>query len=330
MEIKGIEFNVNAASGSLGWFGEGYWYHKVFNWVVPGFKKTINNLVFVAKTTTWEPRQGNLPLKEDYSPRELFPKCIKVYLLRGFMLNAVNLSGPGFDALLKTKKWQNLDRSFGISFMAVGDTLESMLREVLGFRDRLIKAINRNGFISPFWVQVNISCPNTDQDHQESVAATTKILEMLQPLRNEYGLVIDLKINLLMPNTTIKKLWEKDLFDLITISNTLKYKTEGFGIRWKRLFWWRKTSPLAKFGGGGLSGKPLFNALCDKILSLRRENICRGNLPLRIKASGGIMSARNARTIKACGADAIEFATVISLRPWRIYRLVKVAKKIFE
>lgn len=330
MKIKNINFNVNAASGSLGWFGEGYWYHKISSLIIPFFKKTLDNLTFVAKTTTWESRQGNLPLKEDYSPRELFPKCIKVYPLRGFMLNAVNLSGPGFGALLETKRWQNLNRSFGISFMPVGITLDLMLRETLCFRERLIKTILRNGFNSPFWVQVNISCPNTERDHQESIINTTKILEMLQPLRDEYGLVIDLKINLLMPNSVIKKLWEKDLFDLITISNTLKYKTEGFGIRWKRLFWWRKTSPLEKFGGGGLSGKPLFNALCDKILSLRRENIQRGNLLLRIKASGGIMSVKDVRIIKAYGANAIEFATAISLRPWRIYRLVKVAKKIFE
>lgn len=325
MIIKGIVFNVNAASGALGWFGEGYWYHKIYGFIFPSFKKTLDSLKFVAKTTTWAPRTGNMRLKSDYTPQELFPKCIKVYPFKGFMINAVNLSGPGFKELLATRKWQIIERyAFGISFMPVGDTPQEMIMETKNFRDELIRDMYQRCFHSPIWIQVNISCPNTKQDHKILTSHTAEILGLLQILRTELNMVIDLKINLLMPDEVIEEIWRKKLCDLITISNTIKYGTTGLGIPWNKLFWWRKSSPLASLGGGGLSGKPLFESVCRKIMQIRKTGI---SMP--IKASGGIFSVKDVRTIKACGADAIEFATVISLRPWRVAEMVKEAKKIF-
>ncbi len=318
-------FNVNAASGALGFFGEGYWYHRIYGFIFPSFKKTLKSLKFVAKTTTWEARTGNLPLKDDYTPKELLPRCIKAYPLRGYMLNAVNLSGPGFKELLATGKWQALERmAFGISFMPVGNTPAEMIEETKKFREELIRAMVQRCFHSSIWIQINISCPNTKQDHQILDSHVVEILELLQIFRIELNMVIDLKINLLMPDEVIEELWRKKLCDLITISNTIKYGTIGLGIPWNRLFWWRKNSPLARLGGGGLSGKPLFEGVCCKIMQIRKAGI---SIP--IKASGGIFSVKDVQTIKACGADAIEFATVISLRPWRVAKMVKEAKKVF-
>jgi dihydroorotate dehydrogenase len=108
------------------------------------------------------------------------------------------------------------------------------------------------------------------------------------------------------------------------LTNTIKFGAEGLRINWRRLFWWRKKSPLAKLGGGGLSGKPLFEPLCQKVMSLKLDNIW-----IPIKASGGISSVEDIFVIRSCGAGAVEFATAISLRPWRIYRMVKTAKEIF-
>ncbi|MDP2943985.1 MAG: hypothetical protein Q8N57_00185 [bacterium] len=329
MRIKNIEFNVNAASGALGWFGEGYWNHKWYESFFPSFAQTVGDMSFVAKTITTDLRIGNLPLDENYAPKDLFPRCIKVYPVRGFMLNAVDSSGPGFKELLATGKWQNIIRpALGISFMPVGNTLEEMLRETSWFKYELVKVIEikRDGFASPIWIQINISCPNTGSEHQQLISDNvTEILKQFQYLRLFYDLVIDLKVNLLMPNEVIKEIWQKDLCDIVTISNTIKYGTEGLGIKWRRLFWWRKTSPLAEYGGGGLSGRPLFKPLCEKIMSVRRDCI---RIP--IKAGGGIFSISDIRTIRAYGANAIELGTVISLRPWRIRRLVEEAKKLFS
>lgn len=325
MRIKGIEFNVNAASGALGWFGEGYWYHKWYGRFFPSFAQTVGDMSFIAKTTTTDLQIGNLLLNEDYTPKELFPECIKVYPLRGFILGSVNLSGPGLKKLLATGKWQNIIRpALGISFMPIGDTSEEILRETSRFKYELIKTIEYEGFAAPIWIQINVSCPNTGPEHHQLVLDNvTEILEQFQYLRS-YLLVIDLKVDLSMPNKVIKEIWQKGLCDLITISNTIKYGTEGFGINWKKLFWWRKTSPLAEYGGGGLSGRPLFKPLCEKIMSIRRDCV-----QIPIKAGGGIFSVSNIRAIRAYGANAIELGTVISLRPWRIRRLVEEAKRLF-
>ena len=48
-----------------------------------------------------------------------------------------------------------------------------------------------------------------------------------------------------------------------------------------------------------------------------------------IKGGGGIMSSDDADRMKAAGANAIEFATVAMLRPWRIKKIIKRAEKIF-
>jgi len=298
MKIKGIEFNVNAASGALGWFGEGYWYHKIYGFIFPSFKKTMADLNFVTKT---------------------------------IVLNAVSLSGPGFVPLLASGKLQKIKRgALGISFMPVGRTIEEMLFETRSFRDKLIETINRGHyyfkeiFQSPIWVQVNQSCSNTIRSDGQILAYMKDILGMLQPLRKTQIIVLDLKVNFLIPNEVIADICKSDLCDVITISNTIKFGNEESDIPWKSLFWWRTSSPLAKFGGGGLSGKPLFEAVCNKIICLRNHGI-----KIPIKVSGGIFSVSNVKLLKACGASAIEFATVISLRPWRISRIVKEARRIF-
>lgn len=328
MKIKGIDLSVNAAAGALGWWGEGYWYHNIYKKISPSFKETVENLNFVAKTATMNMQIGHLRLKADYTPRDMFPSCIKVYPFRGEMLNAVKLSGPKYRILSDTGNWQKVRRqALGISFMPVGKTIEDMISETISFRDQFM--IDSQNFQSPVYAQFNGSCPNTGPEHLQLVIANlAKLLEILQPLRTERGLVLDLKINLLMPNSVVKELWRRDLFDLVTLSNTLPYGTEGFGIKWRyrRLLFWSKKSPLARFGGGGLSGKRLFKPVCEKIRSLRQD------VPgLLIKGSGGILSVERVRIMKACGINVgIEFATVISLRPWRIKKMIAEAKKIFD
>lgn len=330
MIIKGIEFKVNAASGALGWAGEAYWHHRLFGLLFPSFKKTMARINFVAKTTTWRENKGNLPLNEKFEPKELFPRCIKIYFFLGMILNAVGLSGPGFAALLSSFIFHQVKRTaFGISFMPIGKTLEEMLWETRQFRNKLIEALSAASYHfsvlqSPIWVQVNQSCPNTAKDDAEILAHTKEILRPLQSLRKQHGLVLDLKINYLVSNEVIAELCKNDLIDMITISNTIKFGNQESGIPWKRLFWWRKTSPLAEFGGGALSGKPLLKAVASKIFSLRLDGI-----KIPIKASGGIFCAQDVRTMKINGADAIEFATVASLRPWRVDEIVEEAERIF-
>ena len=89
MILQGIDFGpVWCASGARGWFGEGYWFHKL----IPGLD--FSNSTFVSKTTTLNARKGNMLLNERGEAKERFPKCVVVNLRKGIVLNSVGLSGP--------------------------------------------------------------------------------------------------------------------------------------------------------------------------------------------------------------------------------------------
>ena len=93
MILRGIDFgHVMNASGARNFFGQGYWFHP---WL-KSFGLDYTGSTFVAKTTPFAPRAGHMPLSGiSLQPVELMPKCIKVNMLRGAVLNAVSLSSPG-------------------------------------------------------------------------------------------------------------------------------------------------------------------------------------------------------------------------------------------
>lgn len=75
MKLCGIDFgNVLGASGVQGFFGEGYWFHKIWN----SFGLSFAGMIFVAKTATLLPRKGNMPLTWHYTPRHPFPTELEV------------------------------------------------------------------------------------------------------------------------------------------------------------------------------------------------------------------------------------------------------------
>src|SRR3989338_5663965 len=108
MVLRGIDFrHILGGSGTQGFFGEGYPFHKILKPLGLNFEGST----FVAKTTTLRSRKGNLPLKEDgITPAEFFPECIKVYFCKGIVLNAVGLSGPGAKFLFEDGRWQKIKK----------------------------------------------------------------------------------------------------------------------------------------------------------------------------------------------------------------------------
>ncbi|MFA5024455.1 MAG: hypothetical protein WC523_05900 [Patescibacteria group bacterium] len=318
MKLRGIEFrNAFAASGTLNFFGNGWWYHFWYKLLFPGFKKLLT-CTFVAKTTTFDPRPGNMPLKPNLQPKKLLPDCIKVYPFKGIALNAVGLSGPGAIALFATNIWQNRTEPFFISFMAVGKTKKDRLEETKKFVVLFQKELPK--FQAPVGIQVNMSCPNTGHRTDDLAPETFETLQLFAAL----GIPVDLKVNTLFDIALLKEIEESGLCDIITVSNTVPYGTYNNDINWRRLLG-RSTSPLEKYGGGGLSGKVIFPIVIQRIRRMRREGI-----KMPIKGSGGIMSRREVELMWAAGVNAIEFATVSMIRPWQIKKIVDRADKLFS
>src|SRR3989338_8785905 len=127
MKLRGIEFgNVLAASGVQGFFGEGYWFHRF--WKPFGFD--FQGVTFVAKTATLLPCEGNMPLTNDFTPKNLFPGCVKIKFFRGLALNSVGLSNPGLRALFITRKLQKRRTPFFISIKPTGNSVEERLEDI--------------------------------------------------------------------------------------------------------------------------------------------------------------------------------------------------------
>jgi len=188
IKLNGIKFgNVFAASGTLNVFGQG-WPHQQLFGLILGFD--LSGATFISKTTTLDERQGNMPLDNSYRPEKLFPDCIKVFFLKGVVLNAVGLSGPGAKTL----------------FMAVGETKEERLEEMSRFVDLLKSHLPR--FKTQIGLEVNISCPNTEHDLQELVL---EAIELLQIVRAKLSIPVILKINALTAIDSVKKIanWKK-------------------------------------------------------------------------------------------------------------------------
>ena len=316
MRLRNIDFRpVTNAAGGQGFFGEGYPYHRY--WKLLGL--TFENCGFVAKTTTLNQRPGNMPLKKDgITPQEWRPRCIVVKPLKGVVLNAVGLSGPGAPALLESGRWQQLREPFFLSFMSVAATANERLEECRDFVGLLQNYLA--GFRTAFGLEINFSCPNAGLD------PTSLINEVGQTLESATVLSIPLqcKFNATMPVAAVCAACQHPICDAITTSNTIPWGKLPDQINWADLFGTAE-SPLAHLGGGGLSGWPLLPIVCDWIRTARGYGFAKP-----IWACGGIDSRQAVPKVHAAGATGVQLGVVAMLRPWRIRGIIQTAHELFR
>jgi len=307
MILRGIDFGrVWGASGVQGFFGEGYWFHR---WWKP-FGLKFDGMTFVAKTTTLDPNEGNMPLKDDFSPRERFPKCVIVKPLKRVVLNAVGLSGPGAKALFETGLWQQRRQPFFLSFASVAGSSEQREAELSRFVSLFKNYLP--AFSAPVGLQINYSCPNVGVRAEKLV----KEVETGLTIASELKIPLVLKFNLMLSIGAFVYISGHPACDAICLSNTIPWGALADEINWRDLFGTNQ-SPLAHLGGGGLSGKPLLPLVIRWLRKTRRAG-----LEKPINAGGGILSKTDAHFVLDTGADSIFLGSVVLLRPWRVKSIV--------
>jgi dihydroorotate dehydrogenase len=311
MKLRGIEFGkVLGASGVQGFFGEGYWFHRLWR----PFGLDFTGMTFVAKTATLLPRPGNMPLTRDYTPKHFFPDCVKANFSRGIMLNAVGLSNPGLGALLRTGLWQARTEPFMLSIMSLADTPEKRLQELCLMTD--ILGFHKDEFRAPFALQINLSCPNTGHNLKERIQETAASLEIASKL----GVPLMPKFSIASASPLdIMELNQNPHCDAICVSNSLPFDWAGVGPR----AWGADASPLAKLGGGGLSGKVLLPMVCDWIKMLRDAGFTKP-----INGGGGILCRWGVGCYFHAGANSVFLGSVAALRPWRVRCIIKRANEL--
>lgn len=312
MKLREVDSgNVLGASGVQGFFGEGYWFHKVWR----PFGLNFANMTFVAKTATLLSREGNMSLTRNYTPKSPFPGCVKVKLLRGVMLNSIGLSNPGLGALLGTKKWQKRTKPFWLSIMSLADTPQRRLEELRIMVETI--GFCKDYFSAPFGLQINLSCPNIKHNPRELIDESPKVLEIGRvlgvPLMPKYSIAS-------APIQTVLQLNDHPDCDAICVSNTLPFGWKG--VDWQSV-WGSTTSPLAKMGGGGLSGKTLRPLVCEWIARLRDAGFTKP-----INGGGGILCPKDAEHYRDAGASSIFLGSVATLRPWRVKAIINHANNL--
>lgn len=231
------------------------------------------------------------------------------------MLNSIGLSNPSLGALLGTGKWQKRKQPFLLSIMSLADTPKRrseelrIMVEMIGFC--------QDGFSAPFGLQINLSCPNTEHDPHELIDESAGVLDIASTL----GVPIMPKYSIASaPIQAVLRLNDHPGCAAICVSNTLPFGWPG--VDWQSV-WGSKTSPLAKLGGGGLSGKTLRPLVCEWIKRLREAGFTKS-----INGGGGIMCPEDVIHYHEAGASSIFLGSVATLRPWRVRTIIKQANKL--
>lgn len=309
MKLGKYEFgHVFNASGARGFHGEGYWHHSL---LYP-FGLRYTGATLVSKTTTLHPRAGNMKLDGLDRPVSLLPDCIVVKPRAGVVLNAVGLSGPGVEALVDQWLMRMPSAPFVISVMSVAAGFDERLSEMVAVFDKL-KHVTCDVRPVRIAIQVNLSCPNAGLDLGHLAREAGCMLNVSV----RCGVPVMVKLNALIPIETASVIAEHPGCAALVMSNTIPWGQLSDRIDWRGLFG-SDVSPLARYGGGGLSGKPLLPIVVDWIRRARAAGITKP-----IVGGGGILSRADADRVLDAGASAIELGSVSILRPWRVAGIIR-------
>lgn len=270
---NGHSFEYMAASGALAFDGKGWPWEKPLKYI-----GLLDPCLFtiVIKTLTRHPRKGNLRW---YNP----VRCIR--LLRGGAVNAVGLTNPGIEWWCKTIG-PAIDQK---KQMLVGSILTDGNNDELAEMATMLNAYDLVG------LEVNASCPNTQS---EMFGNAEKVIDGLKKVKEKTRFPLIVKLSV--------------MHDIARLVPRLEGLVEAISINtvpWARMFP-EKISPLARFGGGGVSGKtaqPYTWDLVKKISSLTAIPVI----------GPSVWEYEDIATLRAIGAKAISFGSIFMRYPWR-------------
>ena len=284
---NGYQFEFAAASGALAFDGRGWFWEWPLRWM--GLIKP-ELFTIVVKSLTLHPRRGNL---------RWWNPCRAVRLRRGGTVNAVGLTNPGIDWWIKNiyPKIEKAPRHFVVSI--AGENLQEYMEMTVRLKTcTAIKAL-----------EINASCPNSPGELQQNTQAVIDCAQALKYI-SPFPLILKLACT----------------HDYIKIAKALEGTVEAISINsvpWSAAFP-EKKSPLAKFGGGGVSGKIVQQHNWKMAAELAHNS----NIPV-IGAS--VWNYTDIIDLFGFGAKAVAFGSVFLRYPWRptcyVRRWLKNQKK---
>lgn len=324
MKLRGINFG-NCFSTAEGFFGEGYPIYEILHIAGLDFRGST----FIARTTTLKKNLGNLLLRSNgISVKEFLPGCILPnfkggsFLLsakmiwNGLLLSADAFPGPGAEALFKDGQWQKRTEPFFISFAPTANTPKERLDELYAFVSMLKFWLP--DFKAKVGLQINYAGINYEHlEEGEAISGLTVASGLHIPLMPKFSVLAHPKV--------AAYICEKSLCDAVCVSSAIPWnKLRDIGLDPVKLFG-TEISPLEKFGGGGLYGKPLLPSVATWVANARMAG-----LKKPIVAGGGVFSKQDVDILQGVGASAVFFGSVSALRPWQVQKIIWQANEVFK
>lgn len=271
-------FEYMAASGALSYDGRGWPWEWPFRWM--GF---IDPKLFtiVTKTLTYDPRQGNLRWTHPWD-------CVK--LLRNGAVNAVGLTNPGYRWWLEKIAPKISKQNYSLIVSVTEDDPQKLLKMIRAFENIPIQGI-----------ELNASCPNTQQELHHNIEA---VVESVRLIKNHSRHPILLKLSVNQDYLSIAKQTE-GIAEALSINS----------VPW-RIAFPNQESPLANLGGGGVSGKLAQEHTWKMVKELSQS--------VKTPVIGpSVWDYEDIQKLRALGAKAISFGSIFMRYPWRPTNFVR-------
>ncbi len=291
-------FEFVVASGALAFDGRGWPWEWPLRWV--GLLDP-HLFTIVIKTLLPERWKGNLRWSRPWNVvkfiskegKEIHPviAMARPCLIAG-VINAIGLTGPGIE------RW--LEKDYPI-IQRCGYKVVVSITGPEGGKGCVEMARILNGLKNIVGIEFNASCPNTDPVLLENAEMVVKNCHDIKEA-SEYPLW--LKLSFVQPYLQIAKKVE-GFVEAISINS----------VPWKAIFG-DNPSPLAKYGGGGVSGKIAQPWTWKMVRDLAGET----SIPV-IGAS--IWEYEDISKLKMLGALAYHFGTIFMPYPWKPTQFVR-------
>ncbi len=286
-----------AASGSLAFDGRGWPWEWPLRWVG---KLDPHLFTIVIKTLLPVKWKGNLRWSRPWDVVKFISKegeeinpvlALARPRLVGGVINAIGLTGPGIDHWRERDYPKIENQGYQVVVSITGPE---------GGRGCVEIVNGLNGLLNIIGIEFNASCPNTDPTLLNDADAVVRMCHLIKEVS---GYPLLLKLSYVQPYLQIAKKVE-GLVEAISISS----------VPWKVIFG-ERPSPLAKYGGGGVSGKIIQPFTWQMVSELARET--------KIPVIGpSVCEYEDIARLKKLGAQAVHFGTIF-FQPWKPTSYIK-------
>jgi len=283
---NGHRIDFLMSSGALGFDGRGYPWERVLENI--GLIQIPKNIAIVTKTLLFDHRKGNLRwykpwdavkfLGENGEVIKPFSVLRNPELIYG-VVNAIGLTGPGI--LWWVEHCYPVIQRQGLRVIVsiTGEKKEDVLE--------MVRLLNKLDAI--IGIEFNASCPNTDPLDVKNIVGIFREIKTL----SRHPLL--LKIGYAQPYLKIVKELER-IVEAVSINS----------VPWRFIFG-DKPSPLAKYGGGGVSGKS-----AQSLTWLMGREIIRET---KIPVAGPVWDFDDISRLRNFGFSAVAFGSVMLVHP---------------